>query len=221
MSDIPSTWPDSSALLQQNQTSSHYERVLGKEYPIQSNKIKGVIIDVKDKNITIITNPDKYSELQNTKQQTEALSENFKQEFIEKLKKLPDFEWSKVQEAIEKQTIEIKKIPDRNVYAIYESVNWNLVYLTKLDWGRYTNVDYFRDREIFEDSLQAWYIKEWYSKIELNNWLWKLFNNEWKEIPIFSDEYSTTTLNAINTMWDVAQAIVDEAKKRRKEWRIK
>jgi len=47
---------------------------------------------VKDKNITIITNTEKYSELQNTKQQTEALSEDFKQEFIEKLKKLPDFE---------------------------------------------------------------------------------------------------------------------------------
>ena len=91
MSDIPSTWPDNSAVLQQNQTPSHYERVLGKEYPIQSNKIKGVIIDVKDKNITIITNTEKYSELQNTKQQTEALSEDFKQEFIEKLKKLPDF----------------------------------------------------------------------------------------------------------------------------------
>lgn len=214
MSDIPSTSPDNSAVLHQNQTPSHYERVLGKEYPIQSNKIKGVIIDVKDKNITIITNPEKYSQLQNTKQQTEALSENLKQEFIEKLKKLPDFEWSKVQKAIEKQTIEIKKIPDRKAYVIYENKKWNLIYITELDWKPYTNIDYFREKPFFEDWIKSWYLRQWYSKIEISDWLWKLFSKDWKEIPIFSDEYSTATLNAVNTMWDVYYALKNEIKRR-------
>jgi hypothetical protein len=90
-----------------------------------------------------------------------------------------------------------------------------LIYLTKLNWKRYTNVEHFRSTVLFEDLLEAWYIREWYSKFILENWLWKLYNNEWKEIPIYSDEYSTATLNAINTMWDTAQAILDEADKRK------
>ena len=91
MSDIPSTWPDNSAVLQQIKAPFHYEQKVWAEYGNPCFEVWKAILKVKDKNITIITNPEKYSELQNTKQQTEALSEDFKQEFIEKLKKLPDF----------------------------------------------------------------------------------------------------------------------------------
>lgn len=86
-----------------------------------------------------------------TKKETGELNDNFKKEFIEKLKQLPDYKWSKVQEAIEKWTIEIKKIPDRNGYAIYESKTWNLVYLTYLDWRSYLNIDRFRYVEMLSD----------------------------------------------------------------------
>lgn len=127
-----------------------------------------------------------------------------KSKFIEKLKQLPDYKWSKVEEAIEKWTIEIKKIPNREWYAIYESKTWNLIYITRLDWARYTNVDYFRTREVYWDLLETWYIRQWYSKIEFNKQsdLWILYDKNWKEIPIFSNEYSTATLNAVNFMWE-------------------
>ncbi len=201
MADLNSTSPDIYHQVNNNETPTHYERRLD-SFPNVSEKTWKIIIDTENNIATILVSSE-------TKQQTEALSEDFKQEFIEKLKKLPDFEWSKVQEAIEKQTIEIKKIPDRNWYAIYESKIWNLVYITKLDWTRYTNVDYFRDTPWYEDSLQAWYIREWYSKITLENWLWKLYNKNWKEILIYSDEYMVATLNAVNIMWDVADYIVN------------
>lgn len=139
-----------------------------------------------------------------TKKETGELNESFKKWFIEKLKQLPDYKWSKVQEAIEKWTIEIKKIPSRDIYAIYESKTWNLIYLTELDWSRYTNIDFFRTREMLSDFFKAWYIRKWYWKIELDpkNWLWKLYKKDWKEVNIFSDEYATATLNAINEMLD-------------------
>ncbi len=155
------------------------------------------VFDTKKRVATILVKAE-------TKKETWELNETFKKEFIQKLKKLPDYEWSKVQEAIEKWTIEIKKIPNRDVYAIYESKTWNLVYLTELNWSRYANVDYFRTREMLEDFFQAGYIRKWYWKIELDtrNWLWKLYKKDWTEVPIFSDDYSTATLNAINEMFD-------------------
>lgn len=127
-----------------------------------------------------------------------------KADFIEKLKQLPDYKWSKVESAVERWTIEIKKIPNRDVYAIYESKTWNLVYLTDLNWDRYANIDYFRTKEMLEDFFQAGYIRKWYWKIELDTktWLWKLYKKDWTEVPIFSDDYSTATLNAINEMFD-------------------
>ena len=142
-----------------------------------------------------------------TKKETGELNESLKKEFIQKLKQLPDYKWSKVQEAIEKWTIEIKKIPNRDIYAVYENKAWNLVYLTELDWSRYTNIDYFRTREMLEDFFQAWYLRKWYWKIELDTktWLWKLYKKDWKEVPIFSDEYATATLNAINEMWHAVE----------------
>lgn len=142
-----------------------------------------------------------------------------KQEFIKKLRELPDYEWSKVQEAIEKWTIEIKKIPGREWYAIYESRTWNLVYITRLDWTRYTNIDRYREKEMLSDIFKAGYIRQWYLEIELdeNSWLWKLYWSSWEEIPIFSDEYSIATLNAINTMWDFIDFIEEEAKKRERK----
>ncbi len=155
-----------------------------------------------------------------TKKETDELNESLKKEFIQKLKQLPDYKWSKVQEAIEKWTIEIKKIPNRNWYAIYESKTWNLVYLTKLDWSWYSNVDYFRTSEFMWDLFQAWYIRKWYWKIELDpkTWLWKLYKKDWKEVPIFSGEYATATLNAINEMMDLTYEMkdyIEEIKKKR------
>lgn len=150
------------------------------------------------------------------KKETGELNEVLKKEFIEKLKKLPDYQGSKVQEAIEKWTIEIKKIPNRNWYAIYESKTWNLVYLTYIDWRNYLNVDKYRYIEMLSDFFLWWYIRIWYWKIELDKktWLWRLYKKDWKEVPVFSDEYATATLNATNEMFDFMDWIREEARKR-------
>lgn len=154
-----------------------------------------------------------------TKNEIKQLNETFKQEFIEKLKKLPDYKWSKVQEAIEKGTIEIKKIPWRNWYAIYESKVWNLVYITKLDWTKHTNIDKYRTYDFLSNAFAWWYVKYWYSKIQLNpkNWLRELFNKNWEKIDIFSDKYSIATFDAINHMWSIVSEF--EEIKSIKEWK--
>ncbi len=153
-----------------------------------------------------------------TKKETSELNDNFKKEFIEKLKKLPNYQWGKVQEAIEKWTIEIKRIPNREIYAIYESKTWNIIYLTLLNWEQYTNVFHFRDKELLWDAIKWWFVRQWYKWIELDpkTWLRKLFKKDWKEVPIFSDEYVTATLNAVNYMRDFIKEIREEAEKRRK-----
>jgi len=212
MSDFNSTWfPELNYQVNNNETPTHYERKLD-SFPDVSEKTGKVIIDTTNNVNTILIKSE-------TKKETEKLNEDFKLKFIEKLKKLPDYEWSKVQEAIEKQTIEIKKIPWRDGYAIYESKVGNLVYITKLDWSRYVNVDYFRNQPVYEDFLEIWFLRWWYSKIVKNKqtWLWELFNKKWKKINNFSDEYSTATLNAINDMIIAAEYIVDKANKIKNE----
>lgn len=135
------------------------------------------------------------------KKEASELSEDFRKAFIQKLKQLPDYNWSKVQEAIEKWTIEIRKIPNRNWYAIYESKTWNLVYLTRIDWSQYENVDKFRNKDLFWAMIIWWFVRQWL-KIELDKqtWLWRLYKKDWEEVPIFSDEYSVFTLNSLNFM---------------------
>jgi len=199
MSDIPSIWPDNSAILQQIKAPSWYEKVLGKEYQIQSNQIKGIILNVKDKNITIINNPEKYSQLQDTKQQTEALSEDFKQEFIEKLKKLPDFEWSKIQEVIKNWKLEIIKtkpisfkkqkleiLINESKYALYEKW-WNLLYFVELNWDKYFHVDRVREWIAWwtiENRLESYF---WWRQV-LENWIYNIYIWD-RKIDINSEEY--------------------------------
>lgn len=181
MSDIPSTWPENSAILQQIKAPSWYEKVLGKEYQIQSNQIKGVILNVKDKNITIINNPEKYSQLKETKQQTEDLNEDFKQKFINKLKKTSSRE--DILKSIEDWTIKIIEIPwDNNLYWL--SIKSDLDYIYDLEWKMYVNMVRNLDDEYHKfynlDLEQLWYSvysKKWEIKfIDL-----KTKDEYWKE----------------------------------------
>lgn len=137
-------------------------------------------------------------------------------DFIVKLKQLPDYNWSKVKEAIEAWTIEIKKIPWRDWYAIYDSKVWNLVYITRLDWTEYENIDNFRNKDFFWAMIIWGFIRQWY-KIEQNQGLWKLYNKNWEEIPIYSDKYMIITLNAINFMRSELREWDKEYSKRFKE----
>lgn len=212
MSDLPPNNPD--FYIQQDKINNPpiEHRLL--EYPKISKEVWEVIITIKDWVAKITRKTEKKQVSDETKQETQELNEEWKAEFIERLKKLPDYEWSKVKEAIEKWTIEIKKIPDRNWYAIYESKIWNLVYITRMNWEWYMNIDHYRTVEMLSDMFKAWYIRQWYSNIKLENWLRKLYDKKWKEIPVFSDEYSTTTLNAINLVLDFGDYITEEAERR-------
>lgn len=153
-----------------------------------------------------------------TKKETVELNESLKKEFIQKLKQLPNYQWSKVQEAIEKWTIEIKKIPNRDIYAIYESKTWNLIYLTLLNGEQYNNVHHFRDKDLLWDMIYWWFIKQWYKwiKLDTKTWLRRLYKENWKEVPIFSDEYATATLNAINYLRQSVRDFEEEYEKRQK-----
>lgn len=87
MSDIPSTWPDNWYIEQNIKPTSHYEKILWKEYPVESKEIWGVIIDTKKWVITIVQKAE-------TKKETNKLNNNFKIESVFKNleEKNPDFD---------------------------------------------------------------------------------------------------------------------------------
>ena len=204
MADVPSTWPDNYVELIDQQTPSHYEQKVWPEYGKLSFEIWGVVFDIKKNLITIL---DSQEVKEDSKRKREELKSEIswelvweeKEQFILKLKELPDYEGSKVKKAVENQTIEIKKIPWRDWYAIYESKVWNLVYITRLDWTQYENIDKFRNKDLFWAMIIWGFVRQWF-KIEKDVDIWRLYNKDWTEIPIYSDEYSTASLNAVNLM---------------------
>lgn len=158
------------------------------------------------------------SKIQLEKAQLKEEIEFNKPEFIEKLKQLPDYEGSKVKEAIEKGTIEIKKIHWRDAFAIYESQTWNIIYITGLKWEQYINLDHFRNKDFFWDALKGGFISQWYKWIVYDEatGLWRLYNKEGAEVLTFSDEYSVATLNSVNYLFDAMDFIEEQAKKESK-----
>lgn len=127
----------------------------------------------------------------------DKLSEEIK--FLEKLKKLPDYEWSRLKEVIENWKLEIIKtkpvyfkkqkleiqIKD-NKYALYERW-WNLLYFVNLNWEKYFNVDRVRHW------LTGWWLESWIEmlfwwKQVLENWIYNIYI--WnKKLDINSEEY--------------------------------
>lgn len=59
MIDTPSIWPDNWYVEANIKPKSHYERVLWKDYPVQSKEVWGVIVKVKDRVTTIVINKGK------------------------------------------------------------------------------------------------------------------------------------------------------------------
>jgi len=208
MADFNSTSPDIYHQVNNNETLTHYERRLD-SFPNVSEKTWKVIIDT-EKNVATILVPSE------TKQETKAISEDFKLKFIEKLKKLPDYEWSKVQEAIEKQTIEIKKIPWRDLFAIYESKIWNLIYITNIEWKKYFNINRVRQWVL------RWWLKIWYQKLswieeKIENWIYNLY--KWNQkIDISSDEYLSIILKSVDMIIQFEKDLGEEIERREKLW---
>jgi len=202
MSDIPSTWPDNSAVLQQIKAPFHYEQKVWAEYGNPCFEVWKAILKVKDKNITLITNPEKYSELQNTKQQKEALSEDFKQKFIKKLKEKTDNKL--ILEAIEKWTLKVFKTPLKKWYKLDFDDKWyakqvetpsiqrftislqwdNLDFILNVDWSIYFNFTSKRE------NLNKKAAFNWFTWIEEKNINWvNYIIKDWKKYEVFTKEY--------------------------------
>lgn len=196
MADIPSTWPDNYVELIEQQTPSHYEKILGKDYPVLSQKIWGVVFDMKKNIITILDSPEVK---QDPKREINELNEEIIEQLIQNLKNLPDYEWSRLQEVVENWELEIVKTKpvsfqkqkfeiqvNESKYALYEKW-WNLLYFVELNWDKYFNVDWVRKW------VARWWIESW---IELFFW-WKQVLEEWvyniyiwdRKVDINSEEY--------------------------------
>lgn len=120
MADIPSTLPDNYVELHQQQAPSHYERVLWKEYPIQSQEVWGVIVDVKKWVATII----RKAEISwATQHETKALKEQ--------MEKRIEIELSP--EEIEAIWGKITAIFNWNILIRYEIWENEIIDITKID----------------------------------------------------------------------------------------
>jgi len=178
------------------------------------NKTKNILIDTKNKTAVILVSAE-------TRQQSKELNDEFKKQFIEKLKHLPDYEWSKVKVAIEKWTIEIKKtktiqykywwleLSIDSKYAIYEKW-WNLIYIVNNHWEKYINIDKLRNW--FSNAfLQTWLDLNWINQVKE----WEKYNlYKWnKKIEIWSDEYEYYIIIASDISIQIANKINDSVKK--------
>ncbi len=211
MADTP-TLPDNYVELRKQNKISHYEQKVWPEYGKLSFEMWGVVFDMKKNLVTILNSPEvkeepktKIEELK-TEVSGELVWEE-KERFIQKLKNLPDYEWSKVKEAVEKWTIEIKKIPWIDGYAIYESKVWNLIYITYLDWEQYANIyKLFNNKDFLWDSMFWWYIKQGFS-VKRKKDFWEIYDKNWIKILKHSNQYSIITLNAVNYIKEVINDI--------------
>ncbi len=183
MVETPSTWPDNYVEPINQQTPSHYEQFVWPEYGKLNFKVWDVVFDMKKNILTILNSPEVK---QNTKAEIQELNEELKQEFIEKLKKLPEYEWSRLQEVIEKWELEIIKTEPVSFkkqkleievwdtkYALYEKW-WNLLYFVELNWEKYFNVDWVRKW------VAGWWIESWIEiyfwwKQVLENWIYNIY----------------------------------------------
>jgi len=207
MWDLPANTPID--YLQQDKINNPPIEQKLEKIPQISEKVWGVVFDVKNWVAKIIISWE-------TKNKTNELNEQLKQELIEKLKKLPDYEWSKVQESIEKWTIEIKKIPWKELLAIYEKQEGNIIYLIKTNWEKYFNLDRVRK------SVLRWILEIWYKKIswveeKLENWIYNLY--KWNiKIDISSDEYLLIILKSVDMTLNFEKDLDEEIKRREKLW---
>jgi len=191
MADFNSTSPDIYHQVNNNETLTHYERRLD-SFPNVSEKTWKIIIDTEKNIATILVSSE-------TKQQTETLSEDFKLKFIDKLKKLPDYEGSRLQEVVEKWELEIVKTKPisftkqklkleikNSKYALYEKW-WNVLYFVELNWDKYFHVDRVR-KWIAWWTIENWLELFFWWRQVLENWIYNIYIWD-RKIDIHSEEY--------------------------------
>jgi hypothetical protein len=182
MSDIPSTWPDNYVELQENQTPSHYERILWKDYLMLSRFsiwTREIVYDAKKNVFSIL-------ELSETKRETDILREDFEQEFIKKLKEKTANQY--ILDAIEKWTFKVLEIPWKEKMAL--SLNWNNIdYIFNLDWTEFFDFKWRRDNPAKYSMFLG--LSHWnFIEIEKWNWVYKLVTN-WNELEPLSKKSIT------------------------------
>ena len=139
-----------------------------------------------------------------TKKETGELNESLKKEFIQKLKQLPDYKWSKVQEAIEKWTIKVFIIPWKEKFAI--SLNWiNIDYIFNKDWKQYFELINRRNNNI-KYAIFQWILKDLWLEEVLVNWVYTL-KKGWKKIDNFSNEHLLSIMSAVDKSLEYANIL--------------
>lgn len=196
MAETPSTWPDNYVELIDQQTPSHIEQKVGPEYGKLSFEIWGVVFDMKNSILTILNSPEVK---ENPKKEISELNEEIIEQLILNLKNLPDYEWSRLKEVIERWELEIIKTKpvsfqkqkfeiqvNESKYALYEKW-WNLLYFVELNWDKYFHVDKVRKwiaRWWIENGIEIFF---WWKQV-LENWIYNIYIWD-RKVDINSEEY--------------------------------
>lgn len=206
MADIPSTWPDNYVELNQQQTPSHYEKILGKDYPVLSQKIWGVVFDMNKNLITILESPEVK---QNPKREINELNNEIQEKHSDSLSKIQDNEHIKT--AIENWTIKVFETPSSEVLAI--SVWSNLDYLYYKDWTLLFSFKWKRDDPALSYPAFLWFSSRHFSEVDKWNWIYKIVVN-WQELDPFSED----SINEYYKWWKFMEKMIKRMQYMHDNW---
>lgn len=209
-----------------NKLSYHIERSwedIDKSLP---TPIWRVCVDIKNCVAVVLTSADTWNQLSELRWDLEW---DERKQFIEKLKQLPDYEWSQLQKAVNWWKLQITKTQPTNYinwwlelnvwskYALYEKW-WNLLYIVWLNWEKYFNVDRVRHwvtNAFLETGLELNNARQ-----KLENWLFNLYI--WnRKVEFWWEEYNNLMLIASELSLRISQEIKDGFEKIEKEEWIK
>ena len=224
MWDLPPSNPD--FYIQQDKINNPPIEHRLDSYPKMSKKVWEVVIEVKNWMATVF----KKGEIKwETQKETGELNEEFKKQFVKKLKQLPDYEGSKLKEVVESWKLEIVKtepisfkkqklelqIRDSK-YALYEEW-WNLLYFVELNWEKYFHVDRVRKWIAWwtiENILDLYF---WWKQV-LENWIYNIYIWD-KKININSEEYRKMLLICWESVIQLKKEL-EEVYKQKIDWGI-
>ncbi len=203
-----------------NNPHYHIERTWNDIDKSLSTPIWRVCVDIRNCVAVVLTSADTWSQLSELRWDLEW---DERKQFIEKLKQLPDYEWSQLQKAINWWKLQITKTQPTNYvnwwlelnvwskYALYEKW-WNLLYIVWLNWEKYFNVDKVR-KWVAWWWLEAWIEVYFWWKQDLENWIYNIYI-KWRKVEIGSEEYNRIMLISCEDMLQFARDLREEIKRR-------
>ena len=125
-----------------------------------------------------------------------------------------------LKKAIEKQAINLFKIPWKDLLALYKN-NWNILYISESNWGFYFNLEVARDSAFAKALKMLYKTQNNIDEVFIESESRYEYYRDGNKINSLSDEYINMLLMAIEELKTFWWNVIKEWERRRKLWLIK